>query len=152
MAIINYREWVFDCDVQATKEAYGKINVGSAGECMCDYCANFAAQRGNTYPQEILTLFEQLGIDYTKENYVHQLATIENSEHHLYMGVIYFIGSSLEQPAKESKETKFRDSIINFSEGRLSYPMSEDVFDRSNIVAIEFEAKLPWVIDKPEWD
>ena len=159
MAIINYREWVFDCDVQATQAAYGKIEIGDTSLCECDYCANFAAQRHTIYPQEVLDLFKQLGIDHTKEDETAEYGRVENRQHlHLYIGGFHFIGSILEgTDVAKTTEEKLVDSLkfengfsLSFASGQMM--LSHQVFNDLKVVAVQFSCELPWAIDKPEWD
>ena len=63
MTQITYREWIFDCDVESTREGYASITAGGVETCPCVECRNFLAQRSSVFPAEVLDLFNQLGVD-----------------------------------------------------------------------------------------
>jgi hypothetical protein len=58
MTQITYRDWILDCDVEATRAGYETISVGGAESCDCAGCRNFLAQRDSVYPAEVLNLFD----------------------------------------------------------------------------------------------
>jgi hypothetical protein len=50
MTQITYRDWILDCDVEATRAGYETISAGGAESCDCAGCRNFLAQRDSVYP------------------------------------------------------------------------------------------------------
>lgn len=69
----EYRGWVADVDVDATRKAYAQGGQGASAECGCDECANFIAARdaGYIYPVEVATLLSEMGVDLTRESEVY---------------------------------------------------------------------------------
>ena len=67
MAIVKYRTWIFDVDLETTKTEYAKAGESGAESCTCGYCANYVAYREFVFPEEIKELLQSLGIDYRKE-------------------------------------------------------------------------------------
>src|SRR5258708_5745822 len=63
MTQITYRDWILDCDVEATRAGYETISAGGAESCDCAGCRNFLAQRDSVYPAEVLNLFDELGVN-----------------------------------------------------------------------------------------
>src|SRR4051812_35650631 len=92
MTIVEFKKWKLACNVEATREAYAKIDRGGPEECGCNTCKNFAAARQHAYPQEVRLLFEQLGIDLNKEAEVYHNCKLETGLHD-YGGWFHFIGT-----------------------------------------------------------
>jgi hypothetical protein len=97
---IEFAGWTMDCDVGATRLAYAEMSIGGPEECKCLHCRNFAAARSQLYPPALLTLFEQLGIDPTRETEVYYLAPDGSdadgppeTRMHLYGGWFHAIGN-----------------------------------------------------------
>ena len=68
MKQINFRQYqFFGCDVEATRNAYSQILMGGADECGCEDCQNYVLNKDKAFPLQILSLFEQIGVDYSKE-------------------------------------------------------------------------------------
>ena len=70
--IVNFREWIFEVDYKKTEQTYKSVSVGSSENCDCGYCVNFFKQRSTIYPNEVKDLFNNLGIDYTKEAEIYE--------------------------------------------------------------------------------
>ena len=94
MRKVDFRDWIFEVDFELTKKTFEIENGGSSDTCECGYCKNFREQRELAYPKEIQTLFENLGIDLTKENEVSEVYQLENGLHN-YLGQFYFAGKIL---------------------------------------------------------
>lgn len=43
-------KWEFDCDRQATQQAYSRVKAGGADTCTCKGCRNFVRARETLYP------------------------------------------------------------------------------------------------------
>ena len=91
MKQINFRKWQFQCDVEATRSAYNQVSMGSADKCNCEYCQNYLLNIDKAFPPEILFLFEQMGIDYTKEAELYNIGKPQLGLV-LYNGWLHFIG------------------------------------------------------------
>ena len=150
---IKYRDWVFETDQQGTKDAYGAVQLSGAEACGCNNCKNFIAARQEIYPQEVLDLFGQLGVDYQKEADASEMMVDENGCHHYY-GIFHFKGRILKgkdcavaQPS--GGHTIELDEITpNFSIGFTSGKSLALLEDKDELGQIEFSVSIPWGIDK----
>jgi len=153
MTVISYRDWILNVDSTLTRATYANVKNGIADGCECFDCKNYVLNRDNAFPAEIKVLFDQLGIDYKRENEVSRMCKHED-ELHLYCGFFHFKGSFEGQnctvPIPETSQyTLFMTSVNeNFSIG-FRYEKSLAYFEDDNdLVQVEFEVKLPWVISK----
>ena len=152
MTTIKYRNWELSVDRETTQMAYYKVSNGSAENCNCNDCKNFANYRESVYPDEIKQLFSDLGIDYKKESEVSHFERLDSGLH-FYSGWFHFKGQFI---GKDSTVAIQPDSFMKnlfeltdkFSLGfRVDNALTffEDI---ENLVQIEFEAKIPWTIEK----
>src|SRR5262245_23897975 len=140
MIQLKYREWLFECDPDATRIAYKQITRGGAEDCACAGCQNFLAQRENVFPDEVLQLFLRLGIDYRRDAEIYQSAKLESGSHG-YGGWFHFIGKIQEQPLGPAQISK--SLTIDFIPGR---DLAAASFDKEPLVQVEITAELPWII------
>ena len=63
---IVFGPWTIHADVAATRHCYQQTQEVPVEGCGCDPCRNFALVREQAYPQEIVALFDELGIDRQK--------------------------------------------------------------------------------------
>ena len=141
---INLRDWIFECDVEKTQNAYRKIPQGSAESCPCLYCKNFVVVRGELFQGEILELLEKFGVDCKKDAETVEV-TLE-AEKHIYFPWFHSIGKILQQGNPMIFDN---DVEITFTEkSNLKF----DVFERENLIQIEIaNAVLPWMLkESPE--
>ena len=150
--IIKYRDWIFVVDVEMTKSIYQKRNLGSAEECGCYNCLNFAANRNAAYPDEVNEFFENIGLDISKECEVsHICKTLDGL--HYYQGWFYFAGNLISgfDCHVLISENSWTDKTININQNfRIGFTIkhSGSFSKDGNYVQIVFECFLPWVIDK----
>ncbi|HZG53974.1 MAG TPA: hypothetical protein VEZ40_17850 [Pyrinomonadaceae bacterium] len=141
---ISFREWIFECDVEATRTACDSIASGGAEECGCGYCLNFIEARRQVYPAELLDLLARLGIDYRKEVEVYQM-TRSASGLHLYGGWFHFIGRILKRPvAPEKLNEQFS---VDFLTGNS---LAAAAFADRALVQIEFTTEIPWLLEEEQ--
>lgn len=131
--IINY-------DLEKTKTCYRAMESGDAERCGCSYCKNFAAQRTSVYPKDFRLLLDQLGIDPDKEGEVYELGP--DGSQRLYGGWFYFVGD-LAAPSKRMVDSGSGFEYWIEDAKRLPAPV---VDFGGNLLAVEFLARLPWVI------
>src|SRR5687768_14482682 len=113
MTSITYRDWILECDVDATSRAYGRILFGGAEECGCSGCRNFIEQREFIFPTEVLSLFAQLGINYKGDAEIYHVARLESGSH-LYGGWFHFVGNILKESVGPVKlEDRFTIDFLN---------------------------------------
>ena len=156
---VTYRDWIFDVDTAATREAYARARTGGAEDCGCDPCRNFVAAREAVYPDEILGLFARLGVDPKKEGEAYWCHRTSDGLHH-YAGWFHFIGSVISGPPAKvllGKDT-WQQTLVEIRPGfwigfdpEANAPRLAPL--RSTLaVQVEFEAAIPWVCDRPEPD
>lgn len=140
MTQIHYRDWIFDCDVEATRRAYQSILVGGAERCECSGCRNFVSQREYIFPKELLNLFGQLGISYKRDAEIYHIARMESGLH-LYGGWYHFVGHILKQPIGPAKlDEHFTVDFI------VSRSLAAKSFGNQPLVQVEITAEVPWIL------
>lgn len=128
-------------DREATAAAYSAIPYGDADRCACIYCRNFAAQRANAYPSDFRALLERLGIDSNKEGEVYDAAGTHECSARPTGGWFYFVGELIEKGERLIQAGDFQYWF------QPSFPRPPACFGES-VAAIEFAAKVPWVLDE----
>jgi hypothetical protein len=144
MARLAYREWIFDCDVEATRKAYDGIEFGGAEACDCYLCRNFLATRPNVFPTEFLDLFVRLGIDHRKEAESYHIVPLAPGLH-LYGAWYHFIGQIVQQldaPMKLSENL-----TIDFMTKR---ELAAESFANQPLVQVEITLEVSWTLTKDE--
>jgi hypothetical protein len=152
MTKILFRDWELIVNIQLTKLTYDKAISGCADTCICNECKNFAKYRDNVFPNEIKQLFEQIGIDYRKESEICHYCKLENGLH-LYGGWFHFkghfTGKNGSIPLENGGFTLELTSISDkFSIGFLNSSALTFFDNKENLVQIEFDAQIPWIIEK----
>lgn len=152
MNSIQYHDWHFLVDQELTYKTYARTELGSADSCPCNDCKNFANYRAYTYPNEIMDLFHKFEIDLKKESEVSHFTKLENGLHY-YSGWFHFKGEIISGkdcsiPLPNGGSTSDLTEITkNFSIGFTSASSLAIFEDKKGLVQVEFEAKIPWVID-----
>ena len=152
---VRYKEWLFEVDSEQTIQTYETIESGSPERCTCSNCKNFKTNRLNIYPQEIISLLTELGIDYRKEAEIFEIERLKNGLH-VYGGWFHFKGKILE--GKDSKiDLGGGGSTLDFKEVnskfRIAFTKGGDLtyFNKNEIqdlIQVEFIAQTDWVIEK----
>lgn len=140
MTKINFLDWIFDCDVEATRQAYESIMAGGAEECGCGGCRNFVEQRQSIFPEEAITLFDRLGINYKRDAEIYHMARMESGLHS-YGGWFHFVGNILKQPIGPAKlNDRFTIDFI------LNDDLAAKSFENLSLVQVEITAEIPWIL------
>lgn len=92
MKKVIFNECIFNVDYGKTIDYYNKIDCGHAEECGCENCLRFASNRVKMYSENILNLFNQVGIDYTKEGEL-DFCGVSDSGGFGYLCEFYFYGN-----------------------------------------------------------
>jgi hypothetical protein len=155
MITIPFRDWTLTVDREVTEPTYASVANGSAEGCKCNDCLNYVANRADAFPEEIKLLFGQLGVDYRKESKVSRMYKFKDGIH-IYNGFFHFKGSFEGKDCfvtSDGRNGSFSMTDIDesFSIGfrvadQLAYFKRDDI-----LVQIEFETKIPWVIDRKSW-
>jgi hypothetical protein len=156
MATAQFKRWRINYDPEATRKAYTQVLQGCPEQCGCDTCKNFAAARHCAYPPEAKALFEQLGININQEPEVYHNSRIESGLHS-YGGWFHFVGS-IEEGRDASQQ--IAENIFGFDLEQITDSFAMGLTKRvtlvpgsfvdQQVVQIEFETKIPWVIDSKE--
>lgn len=148
MKTVTWREWSLNCDEEATKNAYQAVAGGGADTCTCNACRNYARARETLFPQEMLGLLSELGIDYRKEAEASRYNRVR-SRVHLYSVWFHFVGSiGAGKPPEILFPDKINESLsIGFHERR---DLPHHPFRGKPLVQVDFLAEVPWVLDEPE--
>lgn len=152
MTTVTFRDWTLTVDRGATQITYASVVTGSAEDCKCDDCKNYVVYRPTAFPDEIILLLHQLGIDYRKESEVWRMSKDEDGNH-LYNGIFHFKGSF------EGKDCFVTDdgsngtfSMTDINESfSIGFRIASELTyfkDKENLVQVEFETRIPWMIDK----
>jgi hypothetical protein len=152
MKTIKFKDWTLIVDEELTKSTYQKAEIGSADSCVCNECKNYSAYRENVFPEEIKKLFSEIGIDFKKESEITRYCRQKNGLH-FYGGWFHFKGEFIGKNCEiKSVENSFTLELIKISENfSLGFRLSSALSffeDKNNLVQIEFETEIPWVLKK----
>src|SRR4051812_23714034 len=92
MVIIPFKDWTLTVDRVATLTTYASVLNGSAEDCGCTECRNYSVNKEIVFPTVAISLFDQLGIDYSKESEVWRMFKDKDGSHR-YNGTFHFKGS-----------------------------------------------------------
>ena len=142
MTRFAYRDWIFDCDVEATRKAYDGIDSSGAEACGCRLCRNFLLTRPEVFFTEILDLFVGIGIDHKKEAESYHIAPIAKGLH-LYGAWYHFVGQIIQQPNSPAKLSEH--STIDFIAKR---DLAAESFANQSLVQIELTLEVSWLLEE----
>jgi hypothetical protein len=148
---IYYKDWEFEVDKELTENTYLKNGKSGGEECGCTDCKNFIKQREKIFPLDIVQLFSVLGIDYRKETEISHIARLE-SGYHLYSGWFHFKGKFEGMDCTEilpsgGYKLNLQPLTENFGIGFRNDNSLTFFEDGSGLVQIEFECKIPWILN-----
>ena len=142
----TFGQWQFDCDPEATRLAYSKVDHGGSDSCTCNGCRNFAAARSHVYPQAFLEFLASVGIDSTKDAEAYHMAPFAPGLHD-YGGWFHFVGQL-------NVDGDFGE--VNFGNGFTAWLCKASAprltaLEELPVVQVEFHAKaVRWVLNEPE--
>ena len=155
MQQIKYRQWEFLVDREATKKLYEGTGEGN---CTCSGCRNYEANTNSDsiFPGELIDLFEELGIDHRKPFSADHFYA-KNGLHY-YSGWFNFVGKIISGKSCAIPMAGGNGFTIDkmeqiddvFGIGFHAPSETNDKVERKDIVQIEFDAWLPWVIEDEE--
>ncbi|HEV3259366.1 MAG TPA: hypothetical protein VG013_21045 [Gemmataceae bacterium] len=149
MERVVFGRWRLCCDREATRRAYKFIEIGGPEACGCCHCRNFAAARGQVYPGEVRSLFEELGIDSCREAEVYQMGRLASGLH-LYGGWFHCLGR-IEQEGKEVGKFDLEGGTGPFNLFFHDKPaLVPGPFQGLPLLQLEFTAEVPWVLQESE--
>jgi len=143
METIQRGDQLIRYDKTRTMRAYAALLHGGCEDCGCSSCLNFAAQRDKAYPEDFRALLASLGIDPSKEGEVYECGPV--GDLYLYGGWFYFSGNVLEAGERLSEaDGGFEYYFVDAS--HLPKPPADFGDD---VAAVEFNAKVSWVLSQP---
>ncbi len=152
--VITFGNYTVDVDVDKTRQIYKQLPLITDG-CKCDGCENFE-KAVDFLPEEVRAFFDNLGVDLKRivECYVN----CKNDDGSLFYGGFCHIcgtlikGESAWESISETHSHYNPDMAYSMNDNfRISFQeeclMVEDQFD-APILQIEFEANIPWILDR----
>jgi hypothetical protein len=142
---LQFGEWEFTCDREATAQAHALAPAGGSDTCTCVWCRNFVLVRDRVYPERFVTLLASLGIDPTKDGEVYHNGEIQPGGH-FYGGWFHFVGSL-------NKTGDF--PMVAMAQGFKVWLCQKSAPPLATLremprVQLEFLAEnVPWVLDEP---
>lgn len=146
---IAFGPWTIQADATATRQCYEQSEKIPEEGCCCDPCRNFALVRAQAYPQEIVSLFAELGIDRQKPFELSHYCRMPSGRH-LYGGWHYFCGSVDRGPEPEKSNPHRITPVFEIELSRPDAPRRP--FSDFPCVQVDFYMELPWKSDLPESD
>lgn len=147
---LKFKDWVFEVNQELTEKTYQLIFESGADRCDCSDCKNYVSYRDSLFPGEIRKLLSDLKIDYRKEVEIMSFGRRENGLHHI-VGWFHFKGSILSEKMPGGKTgftINFTKIAENFSISFFNGDALTFFEDKNGLVQVEFEAYIPWVINK----
>ena len=152
--IFTFGSYTVDIDVEKTKRIYNELPLITQG-CNCDGCKNFE-KATDVLPEAIHAFFDNLGVDLKKIADCNVYCKNEDGTL-LYGGFCHVCGTLVhgksawvnisETHSYYNSDTAYRlndNFCVSFQEECL---MVEEQFE-APMLQIEFEASIPWVLDK----
>ena len=118
MEYVVFGRWQLETEREATRRAYAHLEAGGPERCGCAHCRNFAAARMEVYPVKVHRLFEDLGIDFTKEAEVYHMVRLRPGLHQ-YGGWFHCVGR-VESETEEAGQTAGRVLTVATTRPRWS--------------------------------
>lgn len=153
MENVKFKDWKFEVDKALTVETYSRVAKGGAESCLCSDCENYIQNREKVFPEEVKSLFSDLGIDYNKEVEILSYQILPNGLHHI-AGWFHFKGKLIEGKnckkdiENEVSQIELTDIGNNFSIGFCEQNSLTFFENKEELIQIEFETYIPWVTDK----
>ena len=88
---MQFGEWQFTLDREATVGAYAKEEAGGSDTCTCIWCRNFRLVRDRVYPPAFLAFLDSVGIDPKKDGEIYHNGELLPGAH-FYAGWFHFVG------------------------------------------------------------
>ncbi len=143
-SISFFRNWTFEINQKLTKCIYTNILCGKASSARESVYQSYILHREKLFPKEILDLFEELGIDMTKDHKISHRIT-DNGQICID-GNFQFIGNFVSGDCCKIELTKdytlFELTPItdNFS---IGFHQDEAPFFNQHVIHLEFSVTMP---------
>ena len=157
MTQVQFLDWTFLVDRNLTTDIYSSIEKGGADKCNCSFCKNYVTRRSKLFDEQIISFFNDLGVDSAKEYEVCYLNR-ESNGLHLYTTWFDFAGQILDQPSlriqlpngKFNIESYDLNSNLSIEFAQTNKP-TDSFFDKiDKVVQMSFTLTIPWIINDDE--
>lgn len=143
-SISIFRDWTFEINPKLTQCIYSNILCGKASSAKAPVYEAYLAQRDKLFPKEVLDLFDELGIDFTKDHKINHRIT-DNGQI-CFDGNFQFIGNLVSGPnckidlSKDYTLFELTPITENFS---IGFYQDETPFFNQHVIHIEFSLTVP---------
>lgn len=148
MKRIRLMNWDLEVDINKTKEYYNKdIEL-----CHCSYCENYM-EACKVMDSSILEFITSLGINSLKPIHLSEFGEVEEKVH-LYMGCYHIVGVLIEgeyctdSDWNETNTAKIGNFTLGFNKELM---FVQDDYPRP-VLQLDFEARIPWVLNEHPGD
>jgi hypothetical protein len=159
MQVFEVGSWTLNVDVNATIASYARMTGAHSDGCNLVSCANFVANRDNTFPEAAKRELEDLGVPWRKEVYVNHTGGVAEGLYH-YEGFFMLVGQLLEEGPQVAKtrrtyhwihgQVPSADYAHSFGTMRSVPYFATPAFDTHvPLLRCHFTTSIPWVIDAP---
>ena len=139
MSIIKKEDYVFDVDVEKTKEYYSSKTL-----CDCDECRNFYCQAENTFPK-LKNFLLDFGIDIARPEEIHSTYNKGMVDYH---AVSYTAVGKCIQCGQYEFDIEDGGLFLNLVINKNPvYPNEQE--DTQCFEFFIYNIRLPWVLDTP---
>ena len=146
MTQVQFLDWAFLVDTNVAADIYLSVDKCGADKCDCSFCKNYIAKRPKLFDTQLISLFNDLWVDNTKEYEVCYLNR-ESNGFHLYTTWFDFAGQILDGPDFDSCNLTSNLSIA-FAE--KSKPADSFFNKVVKVVQMTFTLTIPWMIGTNE--
>jgi hypothetical protein len=148
MKKVNFRHIEFLVDYDYNKSNYEMINPVGASSCSCSGCQNYLAQNQYIFPEELLSFFEEVGIDYLKD-FETTFSHKSDEGKYEYFSTFYFNGVVLNSFAQNVQKISKLTNISVNDNFRIHFEHDTQNRDwrSDNLMYVLVSSTLPWVID-----
>ena len=139
MSIIKKEDYVFDVDIENTKEYYSSKTL-----CDCDECRNFYRQADDVFPK-LKNLLLAFGIDIARPE---EICSTYNKGKVDYHAVSYTVIGECIQCGEYEFDIEDGGLFLNLVINKNPvYPNEQE--DRQCFEIVIYNVRLPWVLDTP---
>ena len=139
MAIIEKEDYIFDVDIEKTKEYYSTKTL-----CDCDECQNYYRQAENTFPK-LKGFLSDFGIDITRPD---EICSTYNKGQVEYHAVAYTVVGECIKCGEYEIDMEDGGLFLNLVINKLPVSSNEQE-DRQCFEIVVYNIRLPWVLEMP---
>src|SRR4051812_200843 len=150
--ISSVGRWLIEHNPDLTRRCYAQLPIGTG--CTCNQCRNFDAAAGRIFPPEFIVLADALGIDPTKPAELCHWVR-EPSGLYLTGGWQHLVGSirsgaDVIHRVNGVGTYRFEELVPGLEFGfSANLALVPKVFEGLPVVQLEFQTRVPWVLDEP---